>query len=171
MRPEKGSGSETAYLRISPCCNSSVSITNTSASDSTADVLKGMSGLIPRHKPLEYVKECPNYIISSGIRSGCRFPKSSLPVFTDINFCVNGSSSEGPLQPQFISLQIQNHGTHAGSPAFQSSSQTFIPEGFSPCYCFHNCISSETSDCRESVCARRPRPAGNKMGVSCWQCA
>nr|AAR25681.1 class I helical cytokine receptor number 18 [Tetraodon nigroviridis] len=61
------------------------------------------------HKPLEYVKECPNYIISSGIRSGCRFPKSSLPVFTDINFCVNGSSSEGPLQPQFISLQIQNH--------------------------------------------------------------
>lgn len=67
----------------------------------------------PRHKELEHAEECPNYIISRGIRSGCRFPGTSLPLFTDINICVNGSSPEGPLQSQFISLQIQNHGTHS----------------------------------------------------------
>lgn len=69
----------------------------------------------PRHKELEHVEECPLYIISRGIRSGCRFTGTSLPLFTDINLCVNGSSPEGPLRPHLISLQIQNHGTHARS--------------------------------------------------------
>ncbi|XP_069002648.1 interleukin-13 receptor subunit alpha-2 isoform X1 [Embiotoca jacksoni] len=61
------------------------------------------------HKHLEQAVECPKYILSSGFRSGCNFSGNSLPEFTDINFCVNGSSPEGPLKPTFVSLQIQNH--------------------------------------------------------------
>ncbi|XP_042355826.1 interleukin-13 receptor subunit alpha-2 isoform X3 [Plectropomus leopardus] len=60
------------------------------------------------HKELEQAEECPKYLYSSGARSGCNFSGKSLPEFTNINFCVNGSSSEGPLKPTFISLQIQN---------------------------------------------------------------
>ncbi|XP_003971306.3 interleukin-13 receptor subunit alpha-2 [Takifugu rubripes] len=61
------------------------------------------------HKNLERAQECPKYIISRGFRSGCQFTGTSLPLFTDVNICVNGSSPEGPLQAKFISLQIQNH--------------------------------------------------------------
>ncbi|XP_055370451.1 interleukin-13 receptor subunit alpha-2 isoform X2 [Betta splendens] len=60
------------------------------------------------HKELEHAEECPKYIISGGIRSGCTFMGNSLPDFTDINLCVNGSSHEGALTPAFISLQTQN---------------------------------------------------------------
>ncbi|XP_070773377.1 interleukin-13 receptor subunit alpha-2 isoform X1 [Enoplosus armatus] len=61
------------------------------------------------HKELEQAEECPKYLISSGVRSGCNFTGIPLPDFIDINFCVNGSSPEGPLKPTYISLQIQNH--------------------------------------------------------------
>uniref|UniRef100_A0A3Q3WUE0 Type I cytokine receptor cytokine-binding domain-containing protein n=1 Tax=Mola mola TaxID=94237 RepID=A0A3Q3WUE0_MOLML len=61
------------------------------------------------HRELEHAKECSKYIISSGIRSGCNFTGMSLPDFTDINLCLNGSSPKGPLKPKYISLQIQNH--------------------------------------------------------------
>ncbi|XP_044077299.1 interleukin-13 receptor subunit alpha-2 isoform X2 [Siniperca chuatsi] len=61
------------------------------------------------YKELEKAEECPKYLISSQVRSGCDFTGMSLPDFTDINFCVNGSSPEGPLKPTYISLQIQNH--------------------------------------------------------------
>ncbi|XP_072231888.1 interleukin-13 receptor subunit alpha-2 isoform X2 [Leuresthes tenuis] len=61
------------------------------------------------HKSLEQALECPKYVVSGGVRSGCNFTEKSLPLFTDINFCVNGSSLEGNLKPTFISLQIQNH--------------------------------------------------------------
>ncbi|XP_071317310.1 interleukin-13 receptor subunit alpha-2 isoform X2 [Trachinotus anak] len=61
------------------------------------------------HKELEQAEECPKYIISGGVRSGCNFTGKTLPDFTDINFCINGSSPEGPLKPTFSSLQIQNH--------------------------------------------------------------
>ncbi|XP_031176293.1 interleukin-13 receptor subunit alpha-2 isoform X3 [Sander lucioperca] len=61
------------------------------------------------HKKLDQAEECPKYLILNGTRSGCNFTEKSLPEFTDINFCVNGSSPEGPLKPTFISLQIQNH--------------------------------------------------------------
>ncbi|XP_054482329.1 interleukin-13 receptor subunit alpha-2 [Anoplopoma fimbria] len=60
------------------------------------------------HKRLEQAEECPEYLISSGTRRGCNFTAKSPPEFTDINFCVNGSSPEGPLETTFISLQIQN---------------------------------------------------------------
>lgn len=60
------------------------------------------------HKSLEQAVECPNYILSGGVRKGCNFPGKSFPEFTDIYFCVNGSSPEGPLKPTFFSLQIQN---------------------------------------------------------------
>ncbi|XP_040007114.1 interleukin-13 receptor subunit alpha-2 isoform X2 [Xiphias gladius] len=61
------------------------------------------------HKDLEQAEECPQYIISGGVRSGCNFTGKALPDYSDINFCINGSSLEGPLKPTFISLQIQNH--------------------------------------------------------------
>ncbi|XP_075878216.1 interleukin-13 receptor subunit alpha-2 isoform X2 [Nelusetta ayraudi] len=62
------------------------------------------------HRGLDIAAECPRYIVmSGGARRGCNFTKSSLPDFTDINLCVNGSSPEGPLRPKFFSLQIQNH--------------------------------------------------------------
>ncbi|KAM4727433.1 interleukin-13 receptor subunit alpha-2 [Anableps anableps] len=60
------------------------------------------------HNSLEQAVECPSYILSGGVRKGCNFPGRSLPEFTDINFCVNGSSPAGPLRPAFFSLQIQN---------------------------------------------------------------
>lgn len=43
------------------------------------------------------------------------------------------------------------------------------PRSFSPWHCFHNCISSEASDHREGERARRPKQAGNRLGVSCWR--
>ncbi|XP_040907293.1 interleukin-13 receptor subunit alpha-2 isoform X2 [Toxotes jaculatrix] len=60
------------------------------------------------HKKLERAEECPKYIFSGGFRSGCNFTENALPLFTDINFCINGSSSEGLLKPMFTSLQMQN---------------------------------------------------------------
>ncbi|XP_030292877.1 interleukin-13 receptor subunit alpha-2 isoform X2 [Sparus aurata] len=61
------------------------------------------------HMELEKTEECPKYLVLSGVRSGCNFTGTYLPDFTDIIFCVNGSSPEGPLEPAFISLQIQDH--------------------------------------------------------------
>ncbi|KAM9348901.1 interleukin-13 receptor subunit alpha-2 [Symphorus nematophorus] len=61
------------------------------------------------HRELEQMEECPKYLNKSGVRSGCNFTGISLPDFTDINFCINGSSAEGPLKSTFFSLQIQNH--------------------------------------------------------------
>ncbi|XP_034406951.1 interleukin-13 receptor subunit alpha-2 isoform X2 [Cyclopterus lumpus] len=60
------------------------------------------------HKGLKQADECPKYLISDGTRSGCNFTGNSLPEFSDINFCINGSSPEGPLKTTFFSLQIQN---------------------------------------------------------------
>lgn len=65
--------------------------------------------LLSRYKPLELPVECTQYILSGGVRSGCQFSRNSLAEFSDIIFCVNGSSSEGSLKPVFASLQIQNH--------------------------------------------------------------
>lgn len=78
------------------------------------------------------MEECPNYIVSRGVRSGCRFAGTSLPLFTDINLCVNGSSPEGPLRAQFISLQIQNHGTHAPIPVFDGGKKVSSPRSSHP---------------------------------------
>uniref|UniRef100_A0A672G6R0 Interleukin 13 receptor, alpha 2 n=1 Tax=Salarias fasciatus TaxID=181472 RepID=A0A672G6R0_SALFA len=61
------------------------------------------------HEELDQAEECPKYIFSRGIRRGCNFTEKPLPDFTDINFCVNGSSPQGPLKQTFISLQIQNY--------------------------------------------------------------
>ncbi|XP_010749420.2 interleukin-13 receptor subunit alpha-2 isoform X2 [Larimichthys crocea] len=61
------------------------------------------------HRELDHAEECPKYIMLGGVRSGCDFTDKPLPDFTDINFCVNGSSPDGLLRPSFFSLQIQNH--------------------------------------------------------------
>ncbi|CAN9501448.1 unnamed protein product [Ophioblennius macclurei] len=60
------------------------------------------------HEELERAEECPKYIVSKGLRRGCNFTEKPFPAFTDINFCVNGSSPQGALKQTFISLQIQN---------------------------------------------------------------
>ncbi|XP_030009076.1 interleukin-13 receptor subunit alpha-2 isoform X1 [Sphaeramia orbicularis] len=61
------------------------------------------------HKGLEQTEECPKYIISNNIKIGCDFSGINLPDFSDITFCVNGSSPEGRLKPIYTTLQIQNH--------------------------------------------------------------
>ncbi|KAG8008157.1 Interleukin-13 receptor subunit alpha-2, partial [Nibea albiflora] len=63
------------------------------------------------HRDLDHAEECPKYIMLNGVRSGCDLSDKLLPDFTDINFCVNGSSPDGLLKPIFSSLQTQNHGT------------------------------------------------------------
>lgn len=52
-------------------------------------------------------KECPHYIISDGLRSGCNFTGTELPICTDLNLCVNVSSPR-PVRAVYTSLQIQN---------------------------------------------------------------
>ncbi|CAG5874559.1 unnamed protein product [Menidia menidia] len=61
------------------------------------------------HKNLEHAVECPKYIMSGGVRSGCNLTENPLPLFKDINFCVNGTSHEGDLRPTCITVQMQNH--------------------------------------------------------------
>lgn len=70
---------------------------------------KSQQSLFFWHEELEQAEECPKYIVSGEIRRGCNFTEKPFPDFTDINFCVNGSSPQGPLKQTFISLQIQNH--------------------------------------------------------------
>ncbi|XP_061817571.1 interleukin-13 receptor subunit alpha-2 [Nerophis lumbriciformis] len=60
------------------------------------------------HSELEKTEECPDYIATNGVRSGCNFTRRPLPLFTDVNLCVNGSSPKGPLKPTYASIQIQN---------------------------------------------------------------
>lgn len=76
--------------------------------------------LFCRHKELGQAEECPKYKTSGGVTIGCTFADVPLPVFTDINFCLNGSSPEGPLKPTFASLQIQNHGKYISCSSFDS---------------------------------------------------
>ncbi|XP_077596909.1 interleukin-13 receptor subunit alpha-2 [Stigmatopora nigra] len=60
------------------------------------------------HKELENTEECPQYLLTNGIRIGCSFTGKRLPEFTDVNFCVNGSSTECSLRPIYTTLQIQD---------------------------------------------------------------
>ncbi|KAJ7996649.1 hypothetical protein DPEC_G00239230 [Dallia pectoralis] len=61
------------------------------------------------HQGMDRTEECPRYIYSNELRIGCTFSGKSLPEFTDLNICVNSSSSRVPLRPAFFSLQVQNH--------------------------------------------------------------
>ncbi|KAJ8348197.1 hypothetical protein SKAU_G00267860 [Synaphobranchus kaupii] len=60
------------------------------------------------HREMEMTMECPRYIESNGVRTGCSFPGDSLLEFTEFNICVNGSSADEPLRPAYFTLQIQN---------------------------------------------------------------
>lgn len=119
-----------------------------------------------RHDNLEKVEECPNYIMSKGFRSGCKFTGRSLPLFTDINICVNGSSPKGPLQAKFISLQIQNYSRNSFSP--ESSGKGIISVVLSACHCFCQYLSSQATENREAVRACSPRHNAHILGASCW---
>ncbi|KAL0994063.1 hypothetical protein UPYG_G00117320 [Umbra pygmaea] len=61
------------------------------------------------HRGMEQAAECPQYIYSNGLKTGCKFCGESLPEFTNFNICVNSSSSNVALMSAFFSLQIQNH--------------------------------------------------------------
>ncbi|XP_041750107.1 interleukin-13 receptor subunit alpha-2 isoform X1 [Coregonus clupeaformis] len=61
------------------------------------------------HREMEQAEECPQYIHSNGIRTGCKFTEESLPEFRDFNICINSSSPKVVLRSAFFSLQIQNY--------------------------------------------------------------
>lgn len=61
---------------------------------------------------MDETKECPEYIILSEGRSGCRFPRESLLEFSKFNICVNGSSPAGSLKMAYFSIEVQNHGNY-----------------------------------------------------------
>ncbi|XP_014051818.2 interleukin-13 receptor subunit alpha-2 isoform X5 [Salmo salar] len=63
------------------------------------------------HREMEQAEECPQYIHSNGVRTGCKFTEESLPEFSDFNICINSSSPKVVLRSAFFSLQIQNYGT------------------------------------------------------------
>nr|XP_029476653.1 interleukin-13 receptor subunit alpha-2-like isoform X2 [Oncorhynchus nerka] len=61
------------------------------------------------HREMEQAEECPQYIHSNGVRTGCTFTRESLPEFSAFNICVNSSSPKVALRSAFFSLQVQNH--------------------------------------------------------------
>ncbi|XP_043094974.1 interleukin-13 receptor subunit alpha-2 isoform X2 [Puntigrus tetrazona] len=61
------------------------------------------------HREMDETKECPEYIILSEGRRGCRFPQKSLLEFSKFNLCVNGSSPAGNLKTAYFSIEVQNH--------------------------------------------------------------
>ncbi|XP_051978624.1 interleukin-13 receptor subunit alpha-2-like isoform X2 [Xyrauchen texanus] len=61
------------------------------------------------HSEMDETMECPEYIVISKVRRGCRFPRESLIEFAKFNVCVNGSSPAGILRTAFFSLEVQNH--------------------------------------------------------------
>ncbi|XP_041707176.2 interleukin-13 receptor subunit alpha-2 isoform X1 [Coregonus clupeaformis] len=61
------------------------------------------------HREMEQAEECPQYIHTNGVRTGCTFTRESLPEFSAFNICVNSSSPKVALRSAFFSLQVQNH--------------------------------------------------------------
>ncbi|XP_038821240.1 interleukin-13 receptor subunit alpha-2-like isoform X2 [Salvelinus namaycush] len=61
------------------------------------------------HREMEQAEECPQYIHSNGVRTGCTFTRDTLPEFSAFNICVNSSSPKVALRSAFFSLQVQNH--------------------------------------------------------------
>uniref|UniRef100_A0A8C1N4F9 Interleukin 13 receptor, alpha 2 n=1 Tax=Cyprinus carpio TaxID=7962 RepID=A0A8C1N4F9_CYPCA len=61
------------------------------------------------HREMDETKECPEYIIFSEGRRGCRFPRESLLEFSKFNLCVNGSSPAGSLKMAYFSIEVQNY--------------------------------------------------------------
>ncbi|MBN3295316.1 I13R2 protein, partial [Amia calva] len=60
------------------------------------------------HKKMNQAMECPKYIQTNGVNTGCNFTSNSLMEFTEFNICVNGSLKETPLRPTYFMLQLQN---------------------------------------------------------------
>ncbi|XP_061558152.1 interleukin-13 receptor subunit alpha-2 isoform X2 [Phycodurus eques] len=95
------------------------------------------------HNELEKTEECPKYLFTNEVKSGCNFTGKHFPDFTDINFCVNGSSSEGPLMPTYACIQIQNYVKldHADKPVLLTGQLAHInllwrkPDGRVPEHC------------------------------------
>nr|QAB32952.1 interleukin-13 receptor alpha-2 [Ctenopharyngodon idella] len=61
------------------------------------------------HREMDETKECPEYIVLSEVRGGCRFPRESLLEFSKFNMCVNGSSPAESLRTAYFSIEVQNH--------------------------------------------------------------
>ncbi|XP_056093856.1 interleukin-13 receptor subunit alpha-2 isoform X1 [Rhinichthys klamathensis goyatoka] len=61
------------------------------------------------HREMDETQECPEYIILSEVRRGCRIPRESILEFSKFNMCVNGSSPAGSLRTAYFSIEVQNH--------------------------------------------------------------
>uniref|UniRef100_A0A8C4SKE1 Interleukin 13 receptor, alpha 2 n=1 Tax=Erpetoichthys calabaricus TaxID=27687 RepID=A0A8C4SKE1_ERPCA len=62
------------------------------------------------HKKMDHALECSNYIKSDGYNIGCNFAGAYLIEFTDLNICVNGSSSHGNMRAAYFTYELQNIG-------------------------------------------------------------
>ncbi|XP_027887643.1 interleukin-13 receptor subunit alpha-2 [Xiphophorus couchianus] len=137
------------------------------------------------HKSLDQAVECPSYILSGGVRKGCNFSGKPLPEFTDIYFCVNGSSREGPLKATFFSLQIQNQVkvTAPDKLHLQTSSDTELefhwenPAGRLPGHCLewevrHHHVGTDGKISLNHIHTEKPRltlPFSNSNERNCFQ--
>lgn len=125
---------------------------------------KSQQNLFFWHEELDQAEECPKYILSRGIRRGCNFTEKPFPDFTDINFCVNGSSSQGPLKQTFISLQIQNHVKPAPvekvylqtGPGLQLKLHWEPPAGRIPAHCLVWEVKHSRGDPAEKILPNSP---------------
>ncbi|KAI1903608.1 hypothetical protein AGOR_G00028950 [Albula goreensis] len=114
------------------------------------------------HRGMEQTLECPDYIHSNGLRTGCSFTWESLQEFTEFNICVNGSSVEGPVRPAYFSLQIQNHVKPAAietmsleaQPDGQFHLEWEPPEGRVPDVCLEYEVESGHMDVMEDQLQR-----------------
>ncbi|XP_039620512.1 interleukin-13 receptor subunit alpha-2-like [Polypterus senegalus] len=60
------------------------------------------------HEKMDHALECSNYIKSDGYNIGCNFTGAYLIEFTDLNICVNGSSSHGNMRAAYFTYELQN---------------------------------------------------------------
>ncbi|XP_048042912.1 interleukin-13 receptor subunit alpha-2 isoform X2 [Megalobrama amblycephala] len=103
------------------------------------------------HREMEETKECPEYIVLSEVRRGCRFPRESLLEFSKFNMCVNGSSPAGSLRTAYFSIEVQNHAKPAVVSSVHVSEMDGLlklawlpPSGLVPEHCLEYEIESHT---------------------------
>lgn len=97
------------YIHVCTC----VDWINIISVNAALNCISWVSVCFSRHREMEQAEECPQYIQSNGVRTGCTFTRESLPEFSAFNICVNSSSPKVALRSAFFSLQVQNHGnTH-----------------------------------------------------------
>ncbi|XP_051531804.1 interleukin-13 receptor subunit alpha-2-like isoform X2 [Myxocyprinus asiaticus] len=119
-----------------------------------AKLLNSQHHLYYWHSEMDETKECPEYIVISGVRRGCRFPRTSLTEFSTFIVCVNGSSPAGNLRTAFFSLEVQNHVKPAAVSSLRlqvSEKKRLVkldwapPSGMVPEHCLEYEVESNTT--------------------------